>query len=420
MALQHVGPPVQDKPSLGDAEGDVPDRGAEVRIVAAFVAGERVEPQHYVVAPAPGVGSPQFGERRAVGDEPRGHARVAERVAVDRFTVDRGTEAVDLDFPRGLCGCHGFALCCRGLQSKGDRDAPSRHSVQDANECHPSLLPSFCHCNRTAVHRQPCPPRQPLPGRSDPSDPCPEPAIMGVMDPLDVLTPLTTVAHNSLRREVMRRVLHAIFAGRLPAGTRLLVAKVARRLGTSSTPVREALLELDSVGAVEAVHNRGAVVAAFGAEQLRQIYHVRRILETEATRCACPQLDPAAVARLHEETRALVLEADMAGWLERSLGVDLRFHQLIAGHCGNARLSRELHRYDLLAEILRQIIGNDCAAQRQAMGEHLEILDALVHGRADESAAAMARHIESAAQTAEMVMFGARGGASTVTEGRSA
>ena len=54
-------------------------------------------------------------------------------------------------------------------------------------------------------------------------------------------------------------------------------------MGISATPIREALVELESIGVVQFVHNRGTIVKPFGPQQLREIYHLRRVLEANET-----------------------------------------------------------------------------------------------------------------------------------------
>jgi DNA-binding GntR family transcriptional regulator len=228
------------------------------------------------------------------------------------------------------------------------------------------------------------------------------------MEAIDVLGQIPPVSRGALRHEVMQRLLRAIFEGRLPAGTRLMVLKLAGRFGISSTPVREALGELDAVGVVEFVHNRGAVVAPFGPKELRDLYQIRRILESEATRSAVGGLALADLWQLREETVALLGENEVPDWLPRTVSADRRLHKLIATNCGNSRLTREIRRYDLLVQVIREIIGADRAAQHRAMDEHLALLEALLAQDAEGAARAMARHIDGAADSAESVLFARR------------
>lgn len=224
------------------------------------------------------------------------------------------------------------------------------------------------------------------------------------MNPLDTQN-VALPPRGGLRHAVMKEVLKDIFQGRLPAGTRLMVMKLASRFGTSSTPCREALVELGAIGVVDFVHNRGAEVAPFGPQELQEIYQLRRILETEATRCACRRIDVGTLGRLREELLELRKMPCDARWSRLETQSDLRLHGLIAAECGNRRLASEIRRYDTLVETIREIIGHDFEAERLALEGHLEIVDTMLRGDAGAAAEAMARHIRTSADKAEAAMF---------------
>jgi DNA-binding GntR family transcriptional regulator len=210
------------------------------------------------------------------------------------------------------------------------------------------------------------------------------------------LAPLT---RGALRHDVTTRLLAAVFSGEMPPGTRLIVQKLAKSLGVSSTPVREALVELEAIGIVKFLHNRGAVIGPFGPKELREIYQLRRILEAEATRAACGQLDRAAIAKLRDEIIGL---AKLSGkkWAEVEMSTDRQLHDMIATHCGSMRLADEIRRYNLLVQAGREIVGNRRHAQEVAMKDHLAILEALLAENPAAAAQAMGDHID---RTAEMV-----------------
>ena len=217
--------------------------------------------------------------------------------------------------------------------------------------------------------------------------------------------PVALPSRGGLRHVVMREVLKDIFQGRLPAGTRLMVMKLATRFGTSSTPCREALVELEAVGVVEFIHNRGAEVVPFGPCELREIYQLRRILETEATRCACGRIPLETLAAFRRELEELRDAPYDEQWSRREIQADQRLHAMIAAQCGSPRLAKEIRRYDILVQTIREIIGHNYEAERQALEGHLAILDAMLAGDADVTASAMARHVEDSAEEAERAMF---------------
>jgi len=225
------------------------------------------------------------------------------------------------------------------------------------------------------------------------------------MDPIAALPTATYSPRGGLRSGIVKEVLRAIFQKQLPAGTRLMVMKLAERFGTSSTPCREALVELEATGVVEFIHNRGAVVAPFGPQELGEIYQLRRILETEATRCACGRIDVAVLRQLRKDLQELNEGPRDDRWFAGEIATDQRLHGLIASGCGSVRLAKEIRRYDTLVETIREVIGKNVDAQQRALEEHLDIVGQMLAGNGAATASAMARHIDSAAHAAESAMF---------------
>src|SRR5712691_6146739 len=120
--------------------------------------------------------------------------------------------------------------------------------------------------------------------------------LAGMAGILDVGAPLArnaSVAAAELIRE-------AILDGRLQPGERLKEERLARELGISRTPVREALLILQGEGLVEASPNRGATVRTHDADDLDDLYQLRALLEGFATRRAAARVTDEALERLRE------------------------------------------------------------------------------------------------------------------------
>ena len=107
-----------------------------------------------------------------------------------------------------------------------------------------------------------------------------------------------SVAATELIRE-------AILDGRLEPGQRLKEEELARQLGISRTPVREALLMLQVEGQVVATPNRGAVVRVHTADDLDDLYHLRALLEGHAARRAGARITEARGASAARELRPL-------------------------------------------------------------------------------------------------------------------
>jgi DNA-binding GntR family transcriptional regulator len=225
------------------------------------------------------------------------------------------------------------------------------------------------------------------------------------MNPIENLKSLENLSHGALRHQVVQRLLNAIFLGDLPSGTRLIVMKLAAHFGLSSTPVREALVELEAVGIIHFEHNRGAVVKPFGPDQLREIYQMRRILEAEAARAACGNIDKSTLKNMRREMQQLLEARHDRHWAEQEMDTDRQLHSLIASSCGSERLAQEIHRYDTLVQTLRDVIGRERRAQESALAEHIAIIGDLLSDDSEAASAAMARHIDQAAESISAVLF---------------
>src|SRR5690349_1633896 len=131
----------------------------------------------------------------------------------------------------------------------------------------------------------------------------------------------------------------AILEGRLSPGERLRAEAVAERLGTSRTPVREALLMLEREGLVVVEPHRGAIVRAFDAADLLDLYEVRELIEPHAARRAATRIEPGAIERLHE-LNDLAERPDAS--VDDQIAYNEEFHALIVAAAGSPRLHAAL------------------------------------------------------------------------------
>ena len=224
---------------------------------------------------------------------------------------------------------------------------------------------------------------------------------------------------STLRSELVSKILESIFSGEIRGGGRLIEEEVAEKLGVSRTPVREALGELAAIGVIQLRPNHGAIVRPFGPEQLKEIYHVRRILEVEATRLSAAHMDAPAIRDMREQTQQLLAHRDRsATWTEAALALDQRFHELISRSSGSERLAEEIGKYRNLVVAVGNAVGNKLHAHDQNMREHTAVMDHLLAGRGDDAASAMGRHIDRGAATAAewlRQVYESREGAATAT-----
>jgi DNA-binding GntR family transcriptional regulator len=210
--------------------------------------------------------------------------------------------------------------------------------------------------------------------------------------------------HHGLRRQaIVQALLSDVFQGRLSAGQRLVTQDLAERFGVSHTPIREALIALAGVGILDLLPNRGAVVRAVTARDVREVCQVRHALECQATRNACGRIAHAELDALAVELRRLrAVTAPLPGcFLDEARAVDTRLHDLIASSCGNSFLANELSRLKILFRAFRDIsyvhheAQHDFRRLSEEAGEHLAIVEALQAHDRRAAVRAMARHIRS-------------------------
>jgi len=149
----------------------------------------------------------------------------------------------------------------------------------------------------------------------------------------------TAISRSVLSDQVKDRLLQAILAGRYPPGSRIIETRVARELGISQAPVREALRDLEALGIVEIAAFRGARVRRPSAAELLEAYGVRTVLESLAARLAVARI----TAHDLDELQGLVDEMGQAardGDIHAEAAADARFHGRIVEIAGNAPLER--------------------------------------------------------------------------------
>jgi DNA-binding GntR family transcriptional regulator len=214
------------------------------------------------------------------------------------------------------------------------------------------------------------------------------------------------VSHGLRRQTIVQALLTDVFQGRLRAGTHLVTQELAQRFGVSHTPIREALVALAGIGIIDHLPNRGAVVRQVSARDVREICHVRRILECAAVRSACGRMDLTALDTLSADLKRLkgVKSPSQPAFVVQARDIDSRLHDLIASSCGNTFLANELGRLKTLFRAFRDVAWehdssrNDYRRLAEETVEHLAIVAALQLGDAKAASGAMARHIRSGAR----------------------
>jgi DNA-binding GntR family transcriptional regulator len=201
--------------------------------------------------------------------------------------------------------------------------------------------------------------------------------------------PLTRNA-SSAATELIRQ---AIVDGRLPPGRRLKEEELARELGISRTPVREALLMLSAEGLVDVAPNRGAAVRSHSMEDLDDLYQLRAVLEGYSTRRAATRLSDEEIHGLRESCErfdALLRDGGDMGELVKE---NLVFHQTILDGSGSGRLTAMVRQVIELPLVYRSYVWYSPEQQRISGHYHAQITRALEARDAERAELVMKEHI---------------------------
>ncbi len=202
------------------------------------------------------------------------------------------------------------------------------------------------------------------------------------------------LSRSLLAEQVKDRLLQDILAGRYPPHSRIVETRVARELGTSQAPVREALRGLEALGLVEILPFRGARVRRPSVTELLEAYAVRSELEALGARLGVPRMTDADLADLE----ALGDEMQRAASGEDRHGVavaDASFHARLLSLAGNATLGRVWQSLEPYSRTYITLVAPGADAHWTA-DLHPSILRALRERDPEQVEAALRRHFEEA------------------------
>jgi len=183
----------------------------------------------------------------------------------------------------------------------------------------------------------------------------------------------------------------AIVDGRLAPGQRLKEEELARELGISRTPVREALLILQAEGLVDAAPNRGAVVKALDADDLEDLYQLRALLEGHAARRAAANISETALVSLRESCDRF--ERIIEGDVQELVKENLLFHNVILDASGSRRVSDLVRRVIELPLVYRSYIWYSVDQRRISAHYHRQIAKALEARDGERAELVMKEHV---------------------------
>jgi len=209
--------------------------------------------------------------------------------------------------------------------------------------------------------------------------------LINALNPIEQEEPLWIRVHRTLEQEITERVL--------PPGRKIVEADIARRLGVSRIPVREAIRMLERDGWITAEPRVGRSVRVMSDEEIRQLFEMRELVDGNAAASAAKLIRHKDTADLRD---ILADEAKARVDHDRRRIIDLNF----GFHCAIASLSDNifLERFtELFSNYTKWVQGAFAGSvEAPTLKDHIEILQAIEDGNASKARSAARRHVRSA------------------------
>ena len=170
----------------------------------------------------------------------------------------------------------------------------------------------------------------------------------------------------------------ALESGELEMGTPLPENLLAKEIGVSRTPIREALRSLEQDGYVKIIPQKGAFVSEISLEDLKEIYDIRKLLEPFAALSAVNRIPDGEIDEMERGWKALK-RAALAGEvsLSKVSEMDLLLHMTITKYATNKRIGAIITTYHAQIQRFQKLSAQSLANIHETIGQHVEILEKL-------------------------------------------
>lgn len=201
---------------------------------------------------------------------------------------------------------------------------------------------------------------------------------------------------------VYQELRNAIQEGRYRQGERIREEDIAKSMGVSRTPVREALRRLQTRGLLEFAPGRGLGVAELSKQQVLELYALRELLEGAAARLAAQHATPTEVAYL----RHMLSEFRQVGNNPKRLAqINQAFHRAICDAAHNRYMLQSLNDLGDALALLQDTTFSLKGRPQTADIEHTAIVDAIEKRDADAAEMAAREHIRQAQKMRMQMLF---------------
>ncbi len=214
---------------------------------------------------------------------------------------------------------------------------------------------------------------------------------------------------KTLSQTAYKSIRQRLITGKLPLGSKISEAALARDLGVSRAPIREAIRELANEGLVQQVPNVGSFVQKPNRRELEELFELREWLEAAAAERAAEKINTfhlneleqacnkmrSAVVVMREMITANPEGTDIPPEMHKSFEIaDATFHMILIESCGNRSVVKILSNKHVLSRIWNAL-PSDCSYNYYARmyGKHARIFRAIKRGDRQKARDCITRHI---------------------------
>lgn len=209
------------------------------------------------------------------------------------------------------------------------------------------------------------------------------------------LLPVDLDSYKPLREVVADTLREAIISGVLKPGERLMEIQLAKELGVSRTPVREAIRTLELEGFVVMIPRRGTYVADISIKDINELYEIRTVLDVLAAGLAAERITE---KELEELERLLVKLGEDTNDTERLIELDLQFHDVLYRASRNDRLVGIIYNLQEQFTRFRSISIQYPGRMENTIEEHTRLVEAVAQRDVESAQQAAREHIENSEQ----------------------
>jgi DNA-binding GntR family transcriptional regulator len=195
---------------------------------------------------------------------------------------------------------------------------------------------------------------------------------------------------------VLVELRRLILAGELPPGAPVRQDAIATSLGVSRVPVREALKILEGEGQVVYHPHRGYFITELTMRDVREIYRVRDLLESEAIREGVPKLEEGALGRMRAALETM--EAGDAEEVARMSKANTTFHMTLLAACDMPHLLKHIRLLREATDAYRSLYYLTDHAIESVRVEHRAIYEAARAGEVEQVVELATQHREHTVQ----------------------